>query len=341
MRIDATAPGKLVLLGEYAVLEGAPALVMAVNRRARARLTRIDGETSEIVSTTLGHVARCRVRGDRVRWIGRAPPDEFAWIETVFGSGLIDAALPAFRAELETGGFYLEHHRSRMKLGLGSSAALTVAFAGALRALAQQPAPSLAELVALHRRIQQGRGSGVDVAAASQGGLSCYRLDGDVPRCEPLRMPDALRWCCVFTGQSASTATMLRAIEDWRGRAPEAYERHMDELAGIAAEGIDAVMRDDPQAFLDGVGRYSEALAGLGAEAGAEIVSEAHKRLGRIAASSGTVYKSCGAGGGDTGITFGMHDRQLREFRRHAEQAGFPVIELHQDPKGLEAGFTV
>ena len=30
MRIVASAPGKLVALGEYAVLEGAPALVLAV-----------------------------------------------------------------------------------------------------------------------------------------------------------------------------------------------------------------------------------------------------------------------------------------------------------------------
>ena len=34
MKISATAPGKLVLLGEYAVLENSPAIVTAVNRRA-------------------------------------------------------------------------------------------------------------------------------------------------------------------------------------------------------------------------------------------------------------------------------------------------------------------
>ena len=33
----ATAPGKLILTGEYAVLDGAPALVVAMDRRAVAR----------------------------------------------------------------------------------------------------------------------------------------------------------------------------------------------------------------------------------------------------------------------------------------------------------------
>ncbi len=33
-----SAPGKMVLLGEYAVLFGAPAVVAAVNRRARVEL---------------------------------------------------------------------------------------------------------------------------------------------------------------------------------------------------------------------------------------------------------------------------------------------------------------
>ncbi len=34
MKVFADAPGKLVLIGEYAVLENSPAIVAAVNRRA-------------------------------------------------------------------------------------------------------------------------------------------------------------------------------------------------------------------------------------------------------------------------------------------------------------------
>ena len=37
VQMIATAPGKLILTGEYAVLDGAPAVVVAVDRRAVAR----------------------------------------------------------------------------------------------------------------------------------------------------------------------------------------------------------------------------------------------------------------------------------------------------------------
>ena len=42
--IEYSAPGKAVVWGEYAVLEGAPALVMAVNRYATARVEPADGQ---------------------------------------------------------------------------------------------------------------------------------------------------------------------------------------------------------------------------------------------------------------------------------------------------------
>ena len=44
MRATASAPGKLILLGEYAVLEGAPALVAAVEQRAEVSVELCVGE---------------------------------------------------------------------------------------------------------------------------------------------------------------------------------------------------------------------------------------------------------------------------------------------------------
>ena len=48
----ATAPGKLVVLGEYAVLGNAPALVMAVDRRCRAEIVTRDGGACYLRATT-------------------------------------------------------------------------------------------------------------------------------------------------------------------------------------------------------------------------------------------------------------------------------------------------
>nr|MBA3501924.1 hypothetical protein [Deltaproteobacteria bacterium] len=43
--VIATAPGKLILTGEYAVLDGAPAIVTAVDRRAVARRDAVRGSS--------------------------------------------------------------------------------------------------------------------------------------------------------------------------------------------------------------------------------------------------------------------------------------------------------
>ena len=56
-RTIASAPGKLILLGEYAVLEGATALVAAVDRRASATVRRAVGETALEIDGGEIHVA--------------------------------------------------------------------------------------------------------------------------------------------------------------------------------------------------------------------------------------------------------------------------------------------
>ena len=46
--IETSAPGKLVLLGEYSVLFGAPAIVAAVDRRAIVRLEGSAGDAWKV-----------------------------------------------------------------------------------------------------------------------------------------------------------------------------------------------------------------------------------------------------------------------------------------------------
>jgi phosphomevalonate kinase len=340
MRVTASAPGKLVLLGEYAVLEGAPALVMAVDRRARATLAEVDGDCWEIVSPTLGLHARLRLRDGNASWIDDVPA-ELEWIGTLLARFPQAQALPPCRIELDSDAFYFDHAAARTKLGLGSSAALTVALLGALRAHANLTPPTLDEAVAAHRAIQHGQGSGIDIAASLAGGLSRFDLNGGAAHVTPKHLPDGLHWCCVYSGRPASTSEMLKTVAAWREREPTAFAQHTRELATISSRGIDAMTANDAAAFLSSLHDYAGALARFGEAAGADIASREHRAIAAIAADCGCVYKSCGAGGGDVGVTFAVEDVRLRAFAGRVAQAGFSVIDLEADPKGLEVASSV
>lgn len=334
MRVSASAPGKLVLLGEYAVLEGAPALVLAVNRRVHVGLSSSSSDAWEIVSPTLQREARLQfVRGE-ANWIG-AEPTELAWIAALLGELSQAERLPPCRIELDSDAFYLGHASARVKLGLGSSAALTVALLGALHAGANLPPPTLDQGIRAHRAIQGGHGSGIDVAASLAGGLSRFQVEGDRAHVLPMALPAGLRWCCVYSGRPASTGAMLSKIAAWRECAPLEFTQRMHEFATLSSRGIDAVTSNDATVFLTVLHDYAEALARLGEAANADIASREHRALGALAASCGCTYKSCGAGGGDAGITFAVEDKRLREFSTRAAQAGFHVIGLEADPQGL------
>ena len=80
----------------------------------------------------------------------------------------------------------------RIKLGLGSSAAVTVALMGALLQLVQGGAAGRDKLEALcreaHRHLQGGIGSGIDVATAVAGGLISVDFTPD-SECRPNPFP--------------------------------------------------------------------------------------------------------------------------------------------------------
>ena len=333
--IVASAPGKLVLLGEYAVLAGAPALVLAVERRGRAALAPSGSHCWEIISPTLGLQARFHLQHDEAIWHGPAPA-ELVWVATLLARFPQVDRLHPCRIELDSDAFYLDHAGARTKLGLGSSAALTVALLGALHAVAGIAPPILDEAIEAHRAIQHGQGSGIDIAAASAGGLSRFQLTGDAARMDPVSWPKGLHWACVYSGRPASTRAMLATVAAWREREPTAFTQYMHELATISSRGIDALTADDAAAFLSSLHDYATALARFGAATGVDIASREHRAIAAIAQTCGCVYKSCGAGGGDVGVTFAVEDTRLRAFSERASRAGFPVIGLEADPKGLE-----
>jgi len=256
----ARAPGKLVLSGAYAVLDGAPALVGAVDRYVTADSSR------------------------PASWIARE-------VEAAVRAGLCARPVDYDASALRSGD-------GARKLGLGSSAAILVASALAAPGAAAPPVLSRAWIeaaVSAHREAQGG-GSGIDVVASAEGGV-VYATRGSSSELSwrAWRVPDGLRFTVWSLGSEASTKDLVARVRAWKAADPAAYEAVVGPLAEQARVAAEAGAAEDVRAALEAQGRL---LAALGDGAGTPIFPAALIPLREALAGRVAVLPS-GAGGGD------------------------------------------
>ena len=304
------APGKAVLWGEYAVLAGAPAAVVAVDRHAVCELT--PSPTYRFIASGF-EAAEAEYRGLPSNPPRDAPAALLAWhvLKAFDGEGINPIT---FR--LVTEAFF----QKGSKLGLGSSAALCVAIEGACAEWLGK-APCYQRALSAHRRFQGGRGSGIDVAAAFFGGAQRFQngqsqpLTADLPECR-----------FVWTGTVADTG---RHIDRFA-----AYLNGGDTLAlDRLANGSERLCKEPS---LDALNEYAQTLRQLDRAAGLGIYTAAHQRAESLAKDHALAYKPCGAGGGDIGAVFAESADQIAGFEAAARAAGLTVLDLEAAPNGIE-----
>ncbi len=350
MKLRATAPGKMILLGEYAVLEGAPAVVAAVNRFAGCEF-REHGQPFYRVSASV--LSKDSVRftiSDDFRVIFSNDVSAADREALRFFSGAMEAVLhtrPGGSPQLPLGAFSLDttdfyDPALRRKFGFGSSAALVSALTGLLHRLMGAEADSsdalFPEAFRVHKQVQGGAGSGADVAAAIYGGILRFqkRNDRPEPQVQPLRLPQQLHMTVVWSGTSASTTALVEAVQGLRANKPAQYAQLLEEMSCLSAAGIEALNRGDTGAFCDAVRAYHAHMEMLGQAAGVEIVSRPHRELAALANKFGAAYKPSGAGGGDVGIAFSDDPRALTALQKAWQKAGFYPLAVEITGQGLK-----
>jgi len=344
--LTTSAPGKTILLGEYAVLWGGPALVVAIDRRATCRFE--PGEETVISAPGLGD--------HRPQGVSTGRP--LAFIAALCD----DLEVPAGRYMLDSGALYSEAGGGRQKLGLGSSAAASVAFAGAVwaaRGAALDEAARervFAQVMAAHQRVQGG-GSGADVAASTYGGALRYRwLEGADSVADPGRqvLPvdgvgtavlDSLtsvqeHILAVWTGAPADTPSFIRQVSALEADAPTDWRRWMSELSAAAEAGVGAWMAGDLGALAITAQATGATLEALGAAAGAPIVTDAHRAIMSVVHPHGAVVKPTGAGGGDLGWVIPGHIGDEVHILTRLQRAGYAAWRLPISRSGLRVDET-
>ncbi|GAB2713243.1 phosphomevalonate kinase [Nocardia thraciensis] len=358
--ITCRAPGKLFVAGEYAVVEpGHPAMLVAVDRYATATVTETGGSTT--LATDLGGGRRIRSERGEDQLLPPVPEGasaDFRYVlaaVTVVERLLIESGRSPRNFELATATADLTDGAGR-KLGLGSSAAVTVATVAALGRFyrlrlttADRYRLAMLATLAVHPR-----GSGGDVAAATWGGWLTYRspdrdhisaLAADHGIAAALRAqwpglsiqtlptPQQVRLLVGWTGTPASTPTRIarishrrRTSHDHAGFLAESDTCVTHLTAALAADNVAAVQHE--------IRRAAKILETLDQAAALGIATPQLRALCAAAELAGAAAKPSGAGGGDCGIAIVDRDRpdQAAELTRRWIDADIRPLDLTIHP---------
>jgi mevalonate kinase len=248
--------------------------------------------------------------------------------------------VPAIAIELNTEKFYCHTAAEARKLGLGSSAAVLVALVGALAdtlGISLDNETLTRVCVTAHRNFQHGQGSGVDVAAAINGGVVGVQLEGSGANIcvERLSWPSGFFIVPVWSGESASTVELLSNFSSYCERNPGAYERRVKSLLERAESVGEAWRAKSVGQILAAIDGYEEALRRLDQEADIGILTDEHERLRVLAAQCGAHYKTSGAGGGDFGFAYTDSATVTDAVSKAYSEAGFSILGISPETPGL------
>jgi phosphomevalonate kinase len=295
--LRARAPGKLVISGAYAVLEGAPALVTAVDRWVLADASRPAERVTPEVAAAIG-----------------------------------DAPAPWFDANALREGTEKLGLGSSAAILVASLAARELAARGPL---ADEELAELvfAPALAAHAKAQGG-GSGVDVAAAARGGTLSYRLALTAPAVTRVDLPSAIVIETWWSGRAATTSDFVRRVRELRARDAESYQDLMGAQRDASERAERAVLKADAAGLLGALHGQRAALAALGRSASVPIVTPEAERLAKAAAPA--VVLPAGAGGGDMLLHLGFEPSSA-PFRALAAELGHRLIPLALGARGVHA----
>ena len=295
--VTCSAPGKMILFGEHAVVFGKPALALAINLRI----------TSSVRSANQYSVNGHPMKKRHHAYISAA-------LDEAWGGPPINIDT---RSEIPSGS------------GLGSSAAVTVSSVAAMMAQRGKIEPDKVALKSfLVENKVQGRASPTDTSTSTHGQgiiVSPDKLDDFLWRVDQGQRSWNVHHCSVpqlhfvvgYTGIHAATGPLVAGVKKLAESSAEAV-RAIDRIGEIVLEGVDAMARSDKKR-LGGLMDENHALL--------NTLQVGHPELERlVAASRPFAYgaKLTGAGGG--GSMIALTDEPGSVAKAIRESGGEPIV---------------
>ena len=223
---SASAPGSLMLLGEHAVLRKNQAIVAAINKRITVTVTPQPGDSITIRSSEFAEF-NCSL----------------ATIAVVEPYKYVLAAILSFHVQLATGFIVDIRAEFAPDLGLGSSAAVSVATVAVFSQwLGLQYSK---ENIFQHAKkiilAVQGKGSGADLAASIYGGVLHFCTDPFAIE----HLPLITELTVVYSGKKLKTTAVLDLVADLATRAPGVTDNIFASINACVTEAVAAFKAHD------------------------------------------------------------------------------------------------
>jgi mevalonate kinase len=318
-RVEISAPGKLMLFGEHAVIYDRPCIVTAVDQRMRvsAELTgrkfiRIEAPDVGVKGYTekIGSAAKSGLpRG--ARFTGTAVRNFFDRYK--IGSGVMIRTKSEFSSEF----------------GFGSSSAVTAAVLKACSELfgIEISNKELFELSYKTVLDVQGLGSGFDLAAAIWGGTIYFKSGG--VEIAPLNV-NHLPLTVGYTGIKADTPTLVRHVADFYARDENLAGRIFDAMSEIVERARVSLSELD----LENLGYLMNINQGLLDSLGVNNL-ELSKLIYGARQAGALGAKLSGAGGGDCMIALSP-DPHKELVEQAVESLGGKVLKIKIGAPGVQ-----
>ncbi len=307
MLYKASAPGSVMLLGEYGVLFGKPALVCAVDKRIHVTLTPRHDTAINIYSEGMGTYST------DLNVLQIEKPFQF-----VLG------AIKQYQTKLRLGCDIDIKSEFSDKIGLGSSAAVTVATLAAIVTW-QDIRVSPIDLVRQGRSIIrqcQGLGSGADVAASVYGGVVYYLAQPLSAEKFGVKLPLSL----YYTGFKTPTVEAVKRVQEHFINHPQVFKQLCASLGQCATDGMQLVRRNEWQRLGEVMNIQQGLMESLGVS-----MPIMHHMTGVLRKQTGIMgAKISGSGLGDCVVGLGVADENINFGSDYAGIQPIPVeMTLH------------
>lgn len=318
-QIIVSAPGKLMLFGEHAVVYGKPSIVTAVNQRLSVKASLISESIFNLNAQDVGVENYSRDLKD----LGKDKVPK--------GAKFVEIATKNFYTKYKIrNGVRIETvTQFKSTFGFGSSSASAVCTIKALSELFNLKLNEKEIFKLAYKTVLdvQGVGSGFDLAAAIYGGTLYFITGGK--KIEPVKIIN-LPLIVGYTGVKADTATIVKEVKERFKKYPKQLKNIYSGIELIVKQAKIALQNKDfetvgklmnlNQGYLEALGVSSEKLS---------FMIYAARNAGAYGA------KLSGAGGGDCMIALAPPSKK-KAVEEAIEKMGGQILKVEVNAKGVK-----